>query len=99
MDFMKKHFTEDIGVNDIIRDIPLSRRSVEMRFKNAYGDKTMHRVLLEMRVERMKELLVRTDLPIFNIALMAGFKDNTNINRAFRNIVGYSPKEFRETHR
>lgn len=99
MDFMKKHFTEDIGVNDIIRDIPLSRRSVEMRFKNAYGDKTMHRVLLEMRVERMKELLVRTDLPIFNIALMAGFKDNTNINRVFRNIVGYSPKEYRETHR
>ena len=96
---MKTHFTEDIGVSDIIREIPLSRRSVELHFRKVYGERTIYRVLLEMRVEKMKELLVRTDLPVFNVALMSGFKDNTNINRVFRSIVGYSPKEYRETHR
>lgn len=99
VDYMKTHFTEDIGVSDIIRDIPLSRRSVELHFRKVYGERTIYRVLLEMRVEKMKELLVRTDLPVFNAALMSGFKDNTNINRVFRSIVGYSPKEYRETHR
>ncbi|MDD6150825.1 MAG: substrate-binding domain-containing protein [Bacteroidales bacterium] len=97
--FFKEHYAEDIDIQDAIRGIPLSRRSIEKRFRKIYGDRTMNRILTEMRIERMKELLEKTQFPIFNIALMAGFKDNTNINRVFRSFVGYSPKEYREIHR
>ena len=99
IDYMDRHFSEGIGISDAIRDIPLSRRSVEQRFVQIFKGKTMHRYLMELKVEKMKELLVKTDLPIFNIALMSGFRENANINRAFRSIAGCSPKEYRQIYK
>lgn len=98
-DYMKQHFSEGIEIKDAIRDIPLSRRAVEQRFANATNGKTMHSFLTELKIGKMKEMLISTDLPVFNIALASGFKENSNVNRIFRSITGLSPKEFRRIHK
>lgn len=97
--FMKSHFREGIRIKDAIKDIPLTRRAIEQRFKKEYGDKTMLKMLTELRIEYMKKLLLETDLPVFNAAIMSGFDANDNVNRIFRSYVGYSPTKYRETHR
>jgi transcriptional regulator GlxA family with amidase domain len=54
-----------------------------------------HRFLLQSRVERVKHLLVETELPIVQIAILAGFADQSHCTRQFRKIAGITPGMFR----
>lgn len=54
--------------------------------------------LRRLKVNRMKELLLTSDSPVFNIALESGFSESENIYRIFRKNVGCTPLEFRESH-
>jgi len=54
-----------------------------------------HRFLLQRRVERVKHLLIETDLPLAEIAVAAGFADQSHCTRRFRELVGITPRRFR----
>jgi AraC-like DNA-binding protein len=49
----------------------------------------------EVRKNRARELLLRTDRPIKQVAEAAGFSNEKSFMRAFRNWTGTSPAEFR----
>lgn len=99
LDYLHKHYSEDISINDAIRDIPLSRRSIEIRFRKEMSGKTMLHTLTELRIEKMKSLLEQTDEQIFNAAIISGFNESTNINRVFKASTGYAPREYRLIHK
>ena len=63
-------------------------------FKRSVGV-TPHNYLIQRRVERTSELLSETKLPLSEIALAAGFADQSHCSRRFRQHVGMSPREFR----
>jgi len=50
-------------------------------------------------VERARELLVSTELPITKIAAQVGCDDPTLLARAFRKTVGVSRSEYRRERR
>ncbi len=54
-----------------------------------------HGYLMRRRVERTLELLSRTDMSISEIALAAGFSDQSHCARRFRQHVGVSPRDYR----
>ena len=56
---------------------------------------TPHNYLIQRRVERTLELLSGTELPLSEIALAAGFADQSHCARRFREHVGMSPREYR----
>lgn len=51
----------------------------------------------EVRLGRARELLLRTERPIKQVAQAAGFRNEKSFIRAFRNWTGQSPAEFRRT--
>jgi AraC-like DNA-binding protein len=63
-------------------------------FKQSVGV-TPHDYLIRRRVERTMELLSRTDMPLSEIALAAGFADQSHCARRFRQHVGMSPRDYR----
>jgi AraC-like DNA-binding protein len=63
-------------------------------FKQSVGV-TPHDYLIRRRVERTMELLSGTDMPISEIALAAGFADQSHCARRFRQYVGVSPRDYR----
>jgi transcriptional regulator GlxA family with amidase domain len=65
-------------------------------FKQSVGV-TPHDYLIRRRVERTMELLSRTDMPLSEIALAAGFADQSHCARRFRQHVGMSPRDYRWT--
>jgi AraC-like DNA-binding protein len=67
-------------------------------FKQTAGV-TPHFYLLQKRVQRAKEMLARTDLSLSEIALAAGFADQSHLARHFRRMVGSTPGEFRWSRR
>jgi AraC-like DNA-binding protein len=58
-----------------------------------------HRYLLERRIERAENLLVKTDLPISEVAISSGFSDQSHLARHFRQRVGVSPSTYRWSRR
>jgi AraC family transcriptional regulator len=63
-------------------------------FKQSVG-LTPHDFLIHRRVERTKELLSETNLSLSEIALAAGFADQSHCARRFREHVGMSPRDYR----
>ena len=85
------------------RDLRLARLAAECglsvsqfarSFKRSFGS-SAHRYLLAHRVETAKVLLLRSELPLAEIALQAGFCDQAALSRTFRGIVGTAPAKWR----
>ena len=51
----------------------------------------------EVRLEKAKDLLWRTDRPVKQVAATVGFRNEKSFARAFRQWVGVSPGEFRRS--
>jgi AraC family transcriptional regulator len=52
-----------------------------------------------LRVEAASELLARSDVPLAQVALSAGFSDQSHLAHQFRRMVGVSPGRYREVAR
>ena len=83
-----------LSVADIARQLPVTRRTLDRRFAEAIG----HSVLEEIntcRLSRAKQLLKETDLPVKNVARLAGFSSAERMRVLFVERVGMSPTEYR----
>jgi LacI family transcriptional regulator len=93
--FIRAHATEGIGVEDVLRVVPLSRRVLESRFKRLLG-RTPHEEILRVRMERVKELLAETDLSLTAIAHRTGFTHVEYLSVAFKRETGLPPSAYRD---
>ena len=96
--FIDSRYNHEITMNDIFQLVPLSRRSVEMRFKKATG-MTIYQYILYVRIEHLAYLLSTTDKAYIDLAYEVGFRDYANVARTFRKYKGCSPLEYRRKHR
>jgi uncharacterized protein YbjT (DUF2867 family) len=58
----------------------------------------VQRWLTERRIEHARELLVRTRIPLVDIASQAGFGDQAAFTRTFHRLVGTTPRQWRRDH-
>jgi LacI family transcriptional regulator len=92
--FLREHAFEGIAIKDLLDEVPVSRRSLEARFKRVLG-RSPHEELVRLRVERVKELLRETDLPIKAIARRVGTPHVEYVSVMFRRETGESPGAYR----
>ncbi len=96
--FMRQQAAGGANVGDVLRAVPMARTALERRFKAALGT-TPHAHLRKLRIERVKELLSGTSLPVGEIAAATGFEHAEYLSAMFRRECGLSPREFRARHR
>jgi LacI family transcriptional regulator len=92
--FIREHAVERIGVAEVARHARLSRSPLEARMKRAIG-RSVYQEIQRVRIERIKTLLLETDVPIKQIAARCGFSYVQYMTRAFRQATGQTPAEFR----
>lgn len=95
VDFIDRNFNSDLDMDSILGLVPLSRRSIETKFRKEMGT-TIYQYILKNRVEHLAHLLLTSDRPVFEIADEVGFGDNGNFSRIFRKMKGCSPQEYRQ---
>jgi LacI family transcriptional regulator len=94
--FMREHVHEHFGVDELLIQIPLSRRSLEYRFRACMG-RSPYDYLNQIRVDQAKRLLSdphRSSLT--KIALACGFGDLRRFRIVFQRLVGANPSEYRQ---
>ncbi|MEZ6087528.1 MAG: substrate-binding domain-containing protein [Pirellulaceae bacterium] len=95
--FIRENALAGINVSDVVRQVPLSRRILESRFRKAIG-RSPHDEITRLRLDRVKELLLETDLPLSQIASRTGFEHTEYLTVFFRKAVGVPPSSFRASH-
>ncbi len=90
-----KNFDTEISIDDLSQIVPLSRRNLEIKFKNEMGT-SIYQFILELRINHFANLLLTTERSLFDLALESGFNDCKNISRVFRKFKGVTPIEYRQ---
>ena len=93
-EYILAHLEEDVSNRVLAEFAGLSPSYFVHAFKQTAGV-SPHRFVLRSRVERVKHLLVETKLPLAQIAIAAGFGDQSHCIRWFRKLVGITPSRFR----
>lgn len=92
--YIAENFTRPITRDDIEAALCLGRRTLQLKFQRALG-RTIQDEIARLRVNRAKDLLEHTNLPVKDIAEKAGFEGASYFSRAFRRHTQTTPAEFR----
>jgi len=82
-------------IEEIIKDIPASRRNIVRRFKQVIGI-TPIEYLQQIRIGAAKKLLEQTDKQMTEIIFDSGYNDPKAFRKIFRKSVGMTPSEYRD---
>jgi AraC-like DNA-binding protein len=93
-EMIRQKLDGDIHLADLAGECGLSVSHFTRAFRKSFG-LSPYRWLLERRIDRAKSLLATGGLSLADIALQAGFSDQTAFTRAFGRIVGDSPARWR----
>lgn len=82
-------------IEEMIKDIPSSRRNIVRRFKSVTGI-TPIEYLQQTRIEAAKKLLLHTGKQMNEVIFNSGYNDPKAFRKVFRKMVGMTPTEYRE---
>jgi transcriptional regulator GlxA family with amidase domain len=90
LELMESHPGEPLSRSDTARRIGLSTRQLDRLFSGKLGvsHATQYR---RMRLERARDLLRQSAVPITEIALGCGFSSASHFSRAYRDAFGVTP--------
>jgi LacI family transcriptional regulator len=92
--FIHREQGRNISVESVVREVAVSRRNLEKRFRDSIGRTILEEIQL-VRLERAKRLLVETTYPVSKIAVMAGFGSAGYFIQFFQKRVGKTPRKYR----
>lgn len=96
--YIQENACSGISVQDVLAKVPMARTQLERQFRKFLG-RTPREQIERVRMERVKELLVRSSLPISAVAESAGYDYPEYLTVAFKRFCGESPRDFRARKR
>lgn len=92
---IKKNYGRVNTIEELIIDVPASRRNLVRRFKLVTGI-TPIEYLQKTRIEAAKQLLEQSRCSILEVMLESGYNDLKTFRALFKKTVGMTPKMYRD---
>ncbi len=92
--FIRTYACDGIGVDDVVDATTVSRSVLQRRFRELLG-RSIHDAILNERLERVKSLLMDTDLSLPLIALRTGFNHGEYLSKVFKQRFGQTVTNYR----
>ena len=89
---------EPISVSALSSVVGLSRSYFSHAFRRSVGW-TPHAHVVRLRLERAMMLMADTEAALTEVALAAGFADQSHFSRSFRRLTGVTPADWRRAHK
>ena len=93
--YIEEHYSDPISLQQIADTIPCNPQYLCRFFKTIAGI-TPIQYLIQYRIKRASFLLTNTSQPVLEIAMDCGFENFSYFIRKFKEILGCTPKEYRE---
>ena len=94
-EFIRENLENDLSLAELAAVVELSPFHFIRVFRHRAG-MTPQQYLMRQRVERAKQLLATSDLPLVEIGFRAGFKNQSHFTTLFRKLTAVTPKIWRE---
>jgi AraC family transcriptional regulator len=91
-------FNSDLSLQALANESGYSRVHFVRMFRAATGY-SPHNYLLNLKLERARELLKNLSISLIDVALDCGFSSHSHMSRIFRKIVGVTPSAYRRSLR
>jgi LacI family transcriptional regulator len=95
MAYIHENSCRPIRIADVVDAVQVSRSTLETKFKAVTG-RTIHGEIRRLQIDCVRSLLATTDLPIKQIAAMAGFAHIHYMTTIFHQQTGWTPAEYRK---
>ncbi|HVF30376.1 MAG TPA: AraC family transcriptional regulator [Pyrinomonadaceae bacterium] len=93
-EFIAANLDADLSLAEIAAVAELSQFHFARAFRKTTG-LTPQQFVMQQRIERAKELLAKDDLPIVEVSLLTGFKNQSHFTSLFRKFTRLTPKVWR----
>jgi len=91
---MRQHYAEPLSLSRVARIAGFSAKHFSAMFHDRQGV-TFEHYLIELRIERAKQLLIATELSMQRVALLSGFSERHHFGTMFKRRVGQTPGQYR----
>ncbi len=92
--YVEAHYDRPVSLAEIAAAANIGAREADRCFRRQL-DATPFEYLLDYRLERARQLLLNTSLPVTETGLRCGFQSTSYFGRLFREKTGLSPSEYR----
>jgi AraC family transcriptional regulator len=94
-DFLHAHFAESLSLGTIAAAVGVHPSHLTRAFRQHFHC-TLGDYVRRLRVEYACHLLSTSDKPLLQIALDAGFADQSHFSRTFKRLIGMPPAQFQK---
>jgi AraC family transcriptional regulator len=91
-------FAENLSLTDIAAEVDIHPVHLSREFHRQYGC-ILGEYVRRLRVEFSRQTLASSDVPLIEIALAAGFSDQSHLTKVFRRQMKMTPGEYRRRFR
>ena len=94
LEYADAHLSTVKDVTELVDQVPLSRRNLELRFQSSIG-MSLWSMILSKRVDCARGLLVEKEASVGEIAERCGFSSVRRFSDVFKKSTGFCPRDFR----
>jgi two-component system response regulator YesN len=95
--YLTENFQKGISLKELSKIFNINPYYLSQLFKKKTGQNYSN-YLSHLRINRTKELLIKTDMRVYEICETVGYTDTTYFSKLFEKICGCTPSEYRKTY-
>jgi len=92
--FLKENITQKFSISELCARFCVSKANLYDGFLKSFG-MTVNGFVIHERIERAKELLTKTAMPVYQVGQQVGIDNYTYFCRLFKKRTGFTPKTYR----
>jgi AraC-like DNA-binding protein len=93
--FVDERLAYDLGVEDLAKQVQMSKCQL-LRVMKKHFAQTPQQFVIQRRIERAKALLRGSNASLADIAFQTGFSSQSHLSNTFKQLVGNTPKAYRD---
>ena len=93
--FIRENACGELRVEEVAAHVALSYSTLKRRFRQVLS-RSVHDEITRVRIERVRELLAETQMPLDQIAQVVGFRHQEYLGVVFKTQMGITPGQFRK---
>ncbi|WP_432666520.1 response regulator [Wukongibacter baidiensis] len=98
LNYIEKNYHKGITLEEVADYVNLSTSYLSKLFKKELNI-NISKYITGRRIERAKELLENTDMPVLNIAVDLSYNESNYFSKVFKRVVGMTPSDYRNRKR
>jgi AraC-like DNA-binding protein len=92
--YIRENLSSDLSLEKLCAIVGMSRTTFVCKFKESFG-RTPRQYVIESRIRRAQELLLKTNLTMPQIATFCGFADQAHFSMRFKKMMKLTPSMYR----